>query len=403
MPIYSYKATNEKNRAVLGKAVGFNQANAENKLRKRNLQPIWLLDVTDRLDTKITFFLNRVSSKDIVIFSREFSLMISSNVSILESLVTISDQTDNLKFKNIISLVAYEVDSGVLLSEALKKHGREAFSDFFINVVKAGETSGKLDEVLLYLADEMEKDYDLLKKFRGAMIYPIIVICGLAVVGFIMMYFVMPQLTSIIEETGAELPFATKMVIAVVDFLQNYLLAIVIFLIVCFVAFRLVLRTEVGREKFDIFKLRFPVIGRLFRLIYLIRFCRSLSTLMYGGVTLTRSLEVSADVVRNKVYQKLIYQTLEAVNEGHSSAYVFFDNGIYIPKMVPQMMSIGEKTGKLDEILSKISDFYGRELNVKLANLNTILEPAIMAVMGVGVAIMMAAVIMPMYSIANSI
>ncbi|MEI7452086.1 MAG: type II secretion system F family protein [Candidatus Falkowbacteria bacterium] len=401
MPLYSYKALNSKDRAVHGRAVAFNTDGVARNLAHKGLRLVWANDISDRADTRVMFFIQGVKPKDLVIFSREFSLMISSDVSVLESLQTVLEQTENLKLKNIISNVAIDVDGGALLSESFKRRGGKAFSEFYVNVVKAGETSGKLDEVLLYLADEMEKDYDLIGKFKGAMVYPAIVSIGLVVVGFIMMYFVMPQLTTIIEESGTALPLPTVIVIAVVDFLQAYLVYIIIALVAAFVAIRIAARTPAGKETLDIIKLKIPIIGKLYRLIYLVRFCRSFSTLLYGGVTVTRALEVSSDVVRSVVYQKLILKTLEAVNEGYSISYVFADSP-YMPKMIPQMLSIGEKTGNLDAVLGKISDFYTRELNDKLANLNVILEPAIMLVMGVAVAIMAAAIIMPMYSVALS-
>ncbi len=401
MPLYRYKALNDRNRPVYGRMVAFNEDGIAHALAHKNLRLDSTIDITDRSDTKLMFWLQGVKAKDLVIFSREFSLMIASDVSVLESLTTVLEQTENLKLKNIISQVAQDVDGGALLSDSFKRRGGKVFSDFYINVIKAGETSGKLDEVLLYLADEMEKDYDLVGKFKGAMIYPLIVSIGLVVVGFIMMYFVMPQLTLIIQETGAVLPWPTLVVIAAVDFLQKYLVYLIIILVAAAVALRFALKTPKGREAFDIFKLKFPIIGKLYRLIYLVRFCRSFSTLLYGGVTVTRSLEVSSNVVRSVVYQKLILKTLESVNEGHPISYVFADSP-YMPKMIPQMLSIGEKTGNLDEVLAKISDFYGRELNNKLANLNVILEPLIMVVMGIAVAIMAAAIIMPMYSVATS-
>jgi len=401
MPLFRYKALNDKNRPAYGSMVSFDKAGLAKFLAHKNLRLVWANDISDRFDTKIMFFIQGVRPKDLVIFSREFSLMIASDVSVSESLATVLEQTENLKLKNIISEVAVDVDGGALLSDSFRRRGGKVFSDFYINVIKAGETSGKLDEVLLYLADEMEKDYDLIGKFKGAMVYPIIVSIGLVSVGFIMMYFVMPQLTTVIEETGAALPLPTQIVIAVVDFLQAYLVYLLVALAAAVVFLRFALKTPVGRERFDIVKLNVPGIGKLYRLIYLVRFCRAFSTLLYGGVTVTKSLEVSSNVVRSVVYQKLILKTLEAVNEGYSISYVFTESK-YMPKMIPQMLSIGEKTGNLDKVLAKISDFYSRELNAKLANLNVILEPVIMMVMGVAVAIMAAAIIMPMYSIATS-
>jgi len=254
---------------------------------------------------------------------------------------------------------------------------------------------------LLYLADELEKDYDLLSRFKSAMIYPAFVISGLVAVGFIMMYYVMPELTSIIQETGAPLPWSTLVVISVVDFFREFFWLILIVIIGAIVGFQLGIRTPWGRKQFDTFKISFPIVGPLFKLLYLIRFCRAFSTLLYGGVTMTKSLEVSSDVVRNQVYKDIINQALKEVSEGHSVSQAFAASD-YVPKMVAQMMFIGERSGKLDEVLEKISVFYGRELDAKTTNLNAILEPVIIIVMGIGVAIMVSAIILPMYSVATS-
>lgn len=399
MPIFKYKAYDQDKKIIKSKMVAFNENDVYRKLSKRELTPIEIRDITDNLEEKINILLNRVAVKDLVIFSRQFAVMVSSNISLVESLTTIVDQTENMKLKMIISEVAYDVDSGSQLSDALGKH--KVFSDFFVNVVKSGETSGKLDEVLNYMANEMEKDYDMSKKITGAFIYPAFVVAGLGAVGVIMMVYVLPQLTGIIVETGAELPMATKIVVWVSDFLRNYFVYIIAVIIGAGVGLRYFYKTEAGRFSIDSLKLRLPVFGSLFKTIYLIRFCRSLSTLLKGGVPLIKSLEVTLEIVSNDVFKRLIRETILSVNEGHPISYDF-ERSDAIPKMVPQMMTIGEKTGKLDDILDKITGFYAREVDNKLANLTTLLEPIIMVVMGVGVGIMVAAVIMPMYSVATS-
>jgi len=401
MPIYRYKAVNPAGKNVRGQVISYNDEAAERRLTSLGLEIVWIIDISNDIINHFLLWLQRVKSRDLVVFSRQFSLLISSNVGVVEALVTVQDQTENLKMKTILAEVTYEVDSGTLLSDALHKGGGKVFSAFFINVIHAGETSGKLDEVLNYLADEMEKDYDLTSKFKSAMIYPTIVLVGLVGVGFIMMLFVMPQLTAILQETGAELPVATKIVIWAVDFLNKYIVGIIIFVVLFFVGFRLFIKSSFGRLKIDYFKLHIPVIGKLFSLVYLIRFCRAFSTLLRGGVSLTRSLEISGDIVRNKIYQNLITRTIEQINEGSSVSSVFITSH-EIPKMIPQMMAIGEKTGNLDTVLEKISVFYGRELAAKLGNLGVIIEPLIMIILAVGVGIMAAAIILPMYNVATS-
>ncbi|HNX11190.1 MAG TPA: type II secretion system F family protein [bacterium] len=401
MAIFKYQGTNIHGNRVRGKVVALNQGDAERRLSNRGFRVEKLFNVSGGLESRLAFIYQRVKSRDLVVFSRQFSLLVSSDIGVVDALMTIVEQTENPRFQSIITDVAFEVNGGSLLSEALRRKGEKIFSNFYVNVVAAGETSGKLDEVLSYLADEMEKDYDLVSKFKSAMIYPAVVLCGLGGVGFIMMYFVLPNLTAILEETGATLPWATQVVIGAVNFFQNYIWLIILLIILAIFSFRALMKTDAGRLRIDSLKLRLPIVGKMYKLIYLIRFCRSFGTLLKGGVTIIRSLEVSGEVVRNRLYQKLIQKTMKAVSEGDSVSAVFLTSS-YVPRMIPQMMSIGERTGHLDSVLEKISQFYSRELAEKLNNLGAVLEPVVMIILGIGVAIMVAAVILPMYNIATS-
>jgi type IV pilus assembly protein PilC len=400
MPIYHYKAINSDHKTVSGNVASFSESDATHKIEKMELSLLEITDTTNSLENKITFFLNRVGVKDLVIFSRQFSVLISANVNVVESLTTVADQTANLKFQMIISDIAYEVDGGALLSDAMEKWDK-VFSGFFINVIRSGESSGKLDEVLNYLADEMEKDYDMSKKIISSFIYPAFVLAGLTGVGLMMMIFVLPQLTGIIQESGVELPIATKILIFVSNILQHYFILVVLGVVGIVFAVKAYAKTPKGGRNLDFIMLHIPVFGPLFQLIYIVRFCRSFSTLLKGGVNMIRSLEITVGIISNKVFKELISKTLDAVNEGHSISYVF-ESSKDVPTMVPAMMSVGEKTGRLTDVLDKIVDFYGREVSNQLANLTVLMEPIIMVIMGVGVGIMVAAVLMPMYSVASS-
>ena len=401
MAIFNYKAKNRLGKIKRGRAIAVNEAIAIKNLNRRGLDIISIKDATKSVDHKFTFLFNPIKGRDLVIFSRQFSVMMSAGVPIAEALITIVDQTENLKFRDILSKVAYDVDNGSFLSDALKKHPR-TFSDFYCNVIKAGETSGKLDEVLNYLAEEIEKDYDLTKKFRGALIYPLFVICGLVVVGFIFIFFVLPELTKILQETGGTLPLATRIVIGSIEFFKNYFIAFLFILIVIVVFSRIFLKTDLGKKTRDIFLLKLPVIGKILQLVYLVRFSRSLSILLKGGISITKSLDIVGDIVKNTVYKNIIKKTIDEVEEGGSIVGVL-ESSEYVPKMIPQMMAVGEDTGRLDEVLDDIAKFYDKDVNNKLGNLNVILEPAIMVIMGIGVGIMVAAIILPMYNLAGQL
>jgi type IV pilus assembly protein PilC len=399
MAIYRYKAEDKNGRVKSGQIVGLSEPDAILRLRKKELNSLSLVNVSNNLETRFLMMISPIKIKQLAVFSRQFSVMISANVTVVEALMILVEQTDNISLKNMIADIAFEVDSGSFLSEAFGKRPK-IFSTFFINIIRSGETSGKLDEVLNYLADEMEQNYDMVSKIRGAMIYPIFVTAGLIGVGIVLMIFVIPNLTAILTETNAVLPFSTRVVIGASNFLKNYLwLAAIILIVLVFVS-RLYLKTYAGKRQFDIIKLRMPIFGRLFKYIYLMRFTRSLSTLLKGGVTITKGLEITADIIGNVIYRELILDTLESINDGNPVSMVM-ESSPYVPKMVPQMIAVGEKTGKLDSVLDRVTTFYSRDAANMLDNLSKLMEPVIMVVMGVGVGIMVAAVIMPMYNMAS--
>jgi type IV pilus assembly protein PilC len=401
MSVFNYKAKNKKGRVKRGSIVSIDKNRAVDSLVQQGLRPSSVKDVSNTSMIKINNFLNPVKKKDLVIFSRQFAVMIKAGVSITEALIAIIEQTENIKFKNIISEIAYDVNSGENLSTSLRKFSK-IFSEFYCSVVEAGEVSGGLDDSLEYLADETEKDYNLLKKFKGALIYPAFVLSGLVIVGVIFLLFVLPELIKILKETGADLPLATRVVIITIDFFQKYYLFIIGLIIAIIIFLKIFSKNELGRRKLDSFLLKLPVIGKIFQLVYLVRFSRSFSTLLRGGVSINRSLGIASDIVKNTVYKDIINRTADNVKEGGSVSEILNQSN-FVPKMLPEMMSVGEKAGKLDETLREVAKFYEKEINYKLNNLNTIIEPVIMVIMGIAVGIMVAAIILPMYNIAGQI
>ena len=400
MPIFKYKAFNKEKKVQEGMVEAISKDYVGEILAEKGFSIVSITEVSPAKSIINFDFLNKIKTKDIVIFSRQFSVLISANVSMVQALKVLVDQTANLTLRMILSEVADEVDAGSTLSEALGKRSN-VFNNFYVSVVRSGETSGKLDEVLSYLADEMEKDYDMMSKIKGAMIYPIFVLVSLVIVGVVMMIFVVPKLTGILTESGAELPVTTRILIGTSGFMQKYWWLLVIIVVALAAVFRWYSKKPQGRRQLDYIKLRLPVFGHLFQLIYLVRFTRSMNTLIVGGVTIDNSLKVTAEIVGNKIYQELIEETVKEVEDGNSISSVFIKSKT-IPKMVSQMLNIGEKTGKMDIILDRITNFYGREISNMVANLMTLMEPIIMVVMGVAVGIMVAAVILPMYNLASN-
>jgi type IV pilus assembly protein PilC len=401
MPFFEYQAKNYEGLSIKGTIEAASESAAMEILAEKKLLPIALKLKSEHGDlfAKLSF-LNKISAKDLVLFSRQLSVMKSANLPLVQSLRILEKQTVNPKLKLAIAEIADEVDGGARLSQAMASFP-EIFSNFFISVIKSGETSGRLDEILNYLADQQEKDYDLMSKIKGAMIYPAFIVGGLVVVGIVMMIYVVPKLTDIMQETGGELPLTTRLLIGISYFLSHYWYVLGILAMLAVVALRFYLRTPQGKLFFDIAKIRLPIFGKLFQRIYLVRFTRSMSTLLAGGVTLVESLKVTGEIVGNAVYQDLVERTTKEVEDGNPVSSVFMQSK-EVPVMISHMMSIGEQTGHLDGVLERLTNFYAREIDNLVTNLVSLIEPLIMVVLGVAVGMMVAAIIMPMYNMASS-
>lgn len=401
MPEFAYKAKTAENATVTGLVQAATEDLAAESLRERDLTILYLRPVSTNVARQSLEVLRRISIRDVVIFSRQLAVLVSANVPLVQCLRILITQTTNRHLKVIVSEVADDVEAGTKLSIALGKH-QHVFDNFYVNIVRSGETSGKLDEVLEYLADQLEKDYDLISRIRGAMIYPIFILGGLVLVGFLMMAFVIPKITSILQESGAKLPFSTLVLVTVANFFNRHWLAILIALFAAVGGVVFALRTHEGKRAWDHVKLRIPIFGKLFQKIALVRFTRSLHTLIVGGVNLPQALAITADVVGNEAYRSVILATIREVEDGNPIASVFLHSPI-VPFMVSQMLNVGEKTGRIEQVLDKLTQFYTREIDNVVRNLVSLIEPMVIAMMGVAVGLMVAAVILPLYKLSETI
>jgi type IV pilus assembly protein PilC len=401
MPVYDYKVKDSQGGTLTGAVEAPNEIVASDNLKERGLTVVTLNERKKNtlFQASMSFF-NRVPRKDVVLFARELAVMISATVPIVQALRILVKQTSNISFKIIISEVADDVDGGAKLSASLGRYP-QAFSNFFVQMIRSGETTGKLDETLNYLADQEEKDYDLNSKIKGAMTYPAFILSAMVVIGVLMMIFVIPKLTVTLTQYGAELPLVTRLLIGTSDALRNYWWLIGGLGFAAFLGLRFYIKTPGGSRQFDILKFKVPIFGAIFQKIYLVRFSRSFSTLIASGIPVTRSLEIVADVIGNIVYKEVTMDTIREVEAGNSVASVMIRNKM-IPPMLPQMMIVGEQTGKLDLILDKLSAFYAKELENTVANLVSIIEPLILVVMGVGVAVIVMAILLPMYNLSSA-
>lgn len=401
MPIYKYRARTNDGRNTVGAVEAVTENEAVELLADKGLIVLSLSETTKKPSKGLNINIGRVKQKDIVIFSRQLSVMISATVPVVQALRILSQQTSNPIFIEDIVEMADDVDGGMKLSDAFAKHPK-VFSNFYVAMIKSGETSGKLDEILQYLADQMEKDYDLISRIKGAMIYPIFIISAMIVVGFLMMTFVVPQMTSMLKDTGAELPLITQILISTSDFMRDQWYFIIFGVAILIVIMRLWIRSKPGKLTWDAAKIKMPLFGPLFKKIYIVRFTRALSTLVRGGVPIASALGITAEVVDNRAYEKIILDTVDEVEGGNSIATLFVKSDL-VPKMLSQMMVIGERTGKLDVVLEKLSDFYGREIDNLVGGLTSLIEPLILIVMGVGVGGMVAAIMLPMFKVAQTL
>lgn len=399
--LFSYKAKTESGKTITGLIDAENEEQAMDALTKQGLILLSLVEVKKQLNLKKEIkFSFGVKERDLVLFYRQLSVMISSGVPIVEALETMIGQTENPKLKSIISKIADDVRGGAILSTAMAKH--RIFSDFCLNIIRAGETAGRLDEVLNFLADEEEKKYDLKSKIKGAMVYPAFVLVAAGGVIALLITFVFPKLSSVLKEYGASLPLTTRIIMRISDFVVNWWVGIIIGLIALFILLRYGLRTKIGKSIWDVIKLKIPLFGNLFKNIYLSYFCRSLSTLIISGVPLASALKISSEVVGNVVYKDLISETIKAVESGRTISSVFAKSKI-IPDMLTNIIAVGEKTGKLSDVLNRMADFYTRATENTVDKLTVLIEPAIVILLGGIIALIFSSVLLPMYNLASTI
>ncbi len=403
MPLFSYKAKNIQGETIKGTVEAIHVDAASDLLRDRQLIVLSLQQRSQiSLNNKITRILNRVTPKDLTFFARQLSVMIEASVPVVRSLRILTKQTKNVYFQTVITDIALEVDGGAKLSQAMNRYS-SVFNPFFVHMIRSGETTGRLDQVLQYLADQTEKDYNLRSRIKGAMMYPAFILLTMVGIGAIMMVYVVPRLVDIITEGGGQLPITTRILIGTSGFIVNFWWLIILLIILLSVGLFFYTRSSQGKFYVDLLKIKIPIFGPLYQRILLTRFSMSLSNLLASGVPITRSLEISGDVVNNEVYHDLIRKTIIEVESGNSIATVFNKSEKIVPPIVGQMMSIGEETGKIDEILQKLAKFYTQEVENAITSLTSLIEPLILITLGVGAGIMVAGILTPLYNITETV
>lgn len=342
----------------------------------------------------------RVKMADLMVFTRQFATLLSAKVPLSDGLKSLYKQTANPVLKEAIFEIISDIDAGLSLSQALERHGN-IFSVFYVNMVRSAEVSGRMEESMEFLADYIEKEAGLGSRVRNALIYPAFILGLFAIVGIILITFVFPQLKPVFEESKVELPLITKILLNSGDFILAWWWVISIILgLFVFLAFDY-FHTAEGRLVLDEVKIRFPVVGRISRKLYIARFAEATSVLIKGGIPVAQAIEIAGHTIGNGIYQDLLHEAAEGVRRGEllSQTLEKYD---YFPPLVSQMVAIGETTGRLDDLLDKISSFYTREVDDATNNMVELIQPILMVVIGIGVGLMFASMILPIYNLAKA-
>lgn len=398
MPFFNYKAKNEHGETVTGKVEARDTHQASQVLRSRQLI---VISVTKQGESLLATFNKQfmgISEDDIVNFTRQLSTMVTAGLSLNEALHILAQQ-GRPAMVSLIEELMRDVEGGNTFAKALEKHPK-SFPRIYIQLVRAGETAGVLDEMLTRLADNLESAKNFRAKTQGALIYPAIVIIALFVVSLIMMIFVIPELTQMYDDFGADLPFLTQLLIDFSDFLTGYWWVLLAAIGAIGVAFRSWLQTQSGQRAFSSFLLRIPLYGELKRKIIMTEFARTMSLLLTAGISLLQGLEVATEAISSLLYREELALVKKKIEKGIPLGQAM-NNYELFPQILVQMITVGEETGKLDEVLMKLSVYFQSESEQAVKNLTTAIEPMIMIVLGLGVGVMVIAIIMPIYDLTS--
>ncbi|MFH1091935.1 MAG: type II secretion system F family protein [Pseudomonadota bacterium] len=401
MPIFIWQGVNTKGIKRKGKMEADEERHVEAMLKRMRITPTRIKPAPKDLFSGISFLKPKVKPRDIMIFTRQFSTMIDAGLPLVSCLKILSDQQENSTFKSMLRDINMSVQTGSTLSEGLKKFPK-TFDDLFTNLVAAGEAGGILDEILQRLATHIEKAERLKRKIKGAMMYPIIVMSVAVIVILVIMVFVIPVFQAMFADFGKALPMLTQVVINLSNFIKSNIIYMIVAGGVAAYAFKRFIKTEKGRVIYDRLMLKMPVFGDLLRKVAVAKFTRTLSTMMSSGVPILASMDIVAKTAGNKIVEAAIVDTKAAIAEGRSIADPLMESGVF-PTMVVQMISVGEESGALDSMLSKIADFYDEEVDTAVDAMTSMIEPLLMVFLGGALGTLIIAMYLPIFSLASAI
>lgn len=400
--LFTYRATNKEGTEQKGTIDASSMDVAITALQRRELIVLTInpADEGNFLSRNISLF-ERVKMRDVVILSRQISTLFEAKVSVLAAFRLLATESENQVLKRKLVEITDDIKGGMSISAALSRHP-DVFSDFFINMVKSGEESGKLSETFAYLADYLERSYAVVSKARNALVYPVFVIISFIVVMVLMMVLVIPRLSQILLESGQAIPIYTRIVIGASNFLVSYGIFILLIIAAVGVFLWKYSLSAGGKLSFSHTKLSIPYVGTLYRKLYLSRISDNLATLVESGISMVRALEITADVVDNEVYRQILRESSAKVKSGMpvSEALALYPE---VPGIIIQMIKVGEESGKFGYVLDTMAKFYAREVNNEVDTIVGLIEPAMIVVLGIGVGILLTSVLVPIYNIAGGI
>lgn len=399
MKRFIFKAKDKSGKVVTGEVEASNESQAARLVRGKGLLVLSIKKAVENPLNLIKKFKDRITTNDVATFTRQFSTMVAAGLPITESLLILKSQAKGSMGK-VVSQILADVEGGESMSKAFMKHPT-VFSPTYIALVKSGEAGGVLDTVLVRLADSLEKQQEFKGKVKGALIYPAIIIVGMFVVGLVMMIFVIPRLTSLYGEFNAKLPIATQILIGISNFFVKAWPLIIIFVVVAISGFRAYRRTVAGRRKTDELLFKLPIIGELQRQVILTELTRTLSLMVGAGVSILETLNITAGVVGNVVIADALKDAAKQVEKGFPIAYSFSKHPEAFPYILSQMVAVGEETGKMEEVLNKVSHVFEVESDQKVKGLTSAIEPLVMILLGLGVGFLVIAIILPIYSLTS--
>jgi type IV pilus assembly protein PilC len=393
--IYKWTGKSSRGAVVKGELTAGSKEEVKSYLRKQRIIPS---RITQKSQPPFSSFGGRVKEKDLVVFTRQFATMIGAGLPLIQALEILEKQTENKTFAKTIGDIKGDVEGGSTFADALKKHPK-IFSELYTNMVAAGEAGGILDTILVRLANYIEKAQKLKRKVKGAMIYPSVVVSVAVLVIVIIMVFVVPTFSKMFTQLGGTLPVPTQLIINLSNFLGGTGGLVVLGSIIALVIFLTQLnRTVKGKKLIDATILKLPIIGILFRKVAVAKFTRTLGTLVSSGVPILDGLNITAKTAGNKIIEKAVLDVRQGVSEGKTIAEPLADSKVF-PPMVTQMIAVGESTGALDSMLEKIADFYDEEVDDAVANLTSMIEPALMVFLGGTIGFIVVAMYLPIFKL----